>query len=355
MLYEAVEVKGNPVIYNKLTAHFAKTLFPSIAHRPSKLICKDDQHRPKIPVHLWPEHLCAEAVQTFGKLGMHTAVTPIVSYPSTMHWRGMQVVPYRLYRNYYVEFVEVISQKRYDEQYGPSVSPLVQPFEYNIGGEIMCDTRRSFLVHGGDSKTLLQLCTTVTPVRNSLPPLPPSQLSTSSSSTSITHAPPCSLEQSVVPFPLDDSKLHSTSVQIDVILSVTDETTCIILTSDVDGGEQENYICGTLESLTDRFASSGSGSGGNGQAPTHQPKQKKEKAISNTSNESRKRSLTYVAPTLPPTANVMEIACTFPAAHEDEHMNVTSSELQAPVATTLNQKPLQTISHSQVKKRLRLF
>jgi len=188
MLYDAVEVKGNPVIYNKLSGHFAKTLFPAIAHRPSKLVCKDDQHRPKIPVHLWPEHLCAEAVRTFGKLGMHTAATPIVSYPAVMTWRGMQVVPYRLYRNYYVEFVEVVSQQRYDEQYGPSLSPLVQPFEYNIGGRLMCDTRRSFLVHGGESKTLLQLCTTAA--------------ATSATHTPATPAPPPAPTPTLTPAPL---------------------------------------------------------------------------------------------------------------------------------------------------------
>jgi hypothetical protein len=140
LLNEAVELKGNPSTLKNLLQHLDDTLFPRIAHRPSKLTCHKDTHVPKLPVHRWTQAQCDDMIRTYERIG--------TSYKAALRWKGHLVVPAWVYQNYYVEFVEVIPKEEFDLRFGPSLMPLSEPITFEVAGQVMCDTSRSFLVRG---------------------------------------------------------------------------------------------------------------------------------------------------------------------------------------------------------------
>jgi hypothetical protein len=166
LLNEAVELKGNPSTLKNLLQHLDATLFPRIAHRPSKLTCHKDTHEPKLPVHRWTQAQCDEMIRTYERIGQ--------TYKAALRWKGHLVVPAWVYQNYYIEFVEVIPKEEYDLRFGPALMPLSEPITFEVGGEVMCDTSRSFLVRGTPdcnwNQVLMTMCGGNT--ATSAPPLP---------------------------------------------------------------------------------------------------------------------------------------------------------------------------------------
>ena len=132
---------------------------------PDTMICPNDQHKPLLSVHLWADSLMQKLLDTCGPKVMKKRC-----YPRTFSWKGIEVLPYRMYQGY-LQLVRVLPVDKYIAIHGKPDRFRTKPHLLYVGeGDNLVpyyDDAETFLVHNLHNKHALEIDMT---------PLPPNSL-----------------------------------------------------------------------------------------------------------------------------------------------------------------------------------
>lgn len=137
-------VRTNKTVIAKKIYEVFDRKYSKWAHLPDKMVCEGDQFKPLNAVHEWSdEEMKALSKACGGKLH------PKRQYPRTYAWRGIQVLPWRMYREH-LQLVSVMPQSEYVALYGPTTRFRNTPHSFIVGSGAQqvahYDTSECFLV-----------------------------------------------------------------------------------------------------------------------------------------------------------------------------------------------------------------
>lgn len=129
---------GLTVLINKLMDHFASpNVHPSLC-KVARLVAKNDQHNPRLPVHFVDRMLWDKLVRDFPCL-------PLMHYSHLFEWNKIYLLPFAYY-NGYLQMVRVLPRHVHAQLYGKPGSWIKRDEEFLVNGVVYCQTPESILL-----------------------------------------------------------------------------------------------------------------------------------------------------------------------------------------------------------------
>ena len=155
-------VRANKTVIMRKILEVYKKRYSESKNLPDKMIEEKDQHKPLLPVHEWSDELLNQLIQTCGNV-----ITKKRYYPCVFEWKGIEILPYRIYKDY-LQLVSVKTREKYIALYGLPDRFRTIPHTFYVGPEQIpyYDDAETFLVFNKNG--LHEWETNLDP----LPPLP---------------------------------------------------------------------------------------------------------------------------------------------------------------------------------------
>lgn len=127
---DMIELVGKPIVRRKLIEEIERTQAYRVdAPYTDKLIVRDDEHIPNLPLIHWSEQEIKDAIEQFGTSTINASRT----YKNTYKWRGIELLPYEIHPIYgYVVMIKVSPVDQYIRENGTPTCERNTPFQYTV-------------------------------------------------------------------------------------------------------------------------------------------------------------------------------------------------------------------------------
>lgn len=151
-------VRANKTVIMRKLIECYEERYADADELPDTMICEGDQHKPLCSLHDWnDQEMNAFAKACGGK------IHPQRQYASTFSWKGIDILPYRMYKNY-LQCVSVMPVDNYNALFSSPTRFRVTPHTFVVGKDtpsiLYYDLPETWLVHNENGLHIWPTATT---------------------------------------------------------------------------------------------------------------------------------------------------------------------------------------------------